>query len=109
MEETRFPRDPKDPAQGSSPHKETAGAGGDDVKIYSSDSGHQLGPQPEAGEGDHGGHPGGHHGRLAAVDARCREQLAERPWTVLGVATLAAGALGAVAGYCCGKRHGSLF
>lgn len=109
MEETRFPPDPKDPVQGNGQRADASRAGDDDVKIYSSDSGHQLGPQPDAGEGGQGEQDGAHNGRLATMDARCREQFAERPWTVLGVATLAAGALGAVAGYCCGKRHGSLF
>jgi len=103
MEEIRFPPDPADPVQ----NNDQPDASGGDVKIYSSDRGHQLGPQPGADDDDHADEH--HAGRLAAMNARCHEQFAERPWTVLGVAALAAGAVGAVAGYCCGKRHDNWF
>lgn len=73
---------------------EAENAAGDEVKIYASDPGHQLeSPEPTRER------------RLAGVETRCREQIVQRPWAALAVASLAGGALGAVAGFYARKRR----
>ncbi|BAL24970.1 hypothetical protein [Azoarcus sp. KH32C] len=70
---------------------------GHDVKVYSSDTGHPVQEESES-------QPASKE-RLAAVRERCREQVVLRPWTALALASLAGGALGAVAGfYARGRR-----
>lgn len=74
------------------PAERGVGTDMDTVKIYSSDTGHRARGRP--GSGMAAG------SRLAELDARCRERISERPWTALGLTTLAALALGVLSGYC---------
>jgi ABC-type branched-subunit amino acid transport system permease subunit len=80
------------------PAERGVGTDSDTVKVYASDTGH-----PAQGAGGSGNH---RDGRLAGMGEHCRERIAARPWTAMCTATVVAGVIGALAGYCCGKRHG---
>lgn len=72
----------------------------DEVKIYSTDTGHQLGIA-EPGIDTTDPYPG--KGRTD-IAARCREQVGKRPGRTLAIAALAGGMLGALIGFGAGRR-----
>ncbi|ANQ84919.1 hypothetical protein [Azoarcus olearius] len=78
--------------------------GDDEIKIYSSDPGHRVEEPVEDLSREEDEHVHARR-RFADIDARCREQIAIHPWTALAMASLAGGALGALAGFVARGRH----
>lgn len=76
------------------PAERGVGTEPDTVKVYASDTGNTA------------RRPAGSDSRPAGPLAKMGARMAARPWATLGSVAVAAGVIGALAGFCCGRRHG---